>query len=76
MVAAETDRDFAPDTDFATGARRLAGLATRAFGWSPQVFWSATPAELAAILATEDATAAIPLGRTELAQLMERDAHG
>jgi hypothetical protein len=51
-------------------------IATRAFGWAPQIFWNATPAELAAILAPDNAEAALPLGRTELTQLMERDAHG
>jgi uncharacterized phage protein (TIGR02216 family) len=61
---------------FAPGARRLAGLACRAFGWTPDTFWNATPAELAAILATDETDAAPPLGRDELAQLMERDANG
>lgn len=61
---------------FAPGARRLAGLATRAFGWPPDTFWHATPAELAAILAPDELAAAPSLGRSELAQLMERDAHG
>ncbi len=65
---------------FAASAARLAGLATRAFGWTPDAFWHATPAELAAILATDDAAHPAPLGRGELAELMaklmEPDAHG
>ena len=65
---------------FAEGAVRLAGLATRAFGWTPDAFWQATPAELAAILATSESAAPAPLGRGELAELMaklmEPDAHG
>lgn len=37
---------------FAEGAGRLAGLAGVAFGWSPDAFWRATPAELAALVRT------------------------
>lgn len=36
---------------FADAAGRLAGLAGVAFGWSPDRFWAATPAELAALVA-------------------------
>ncbi|WP_267387541.1 phage tail assembly chaperone [Sphingomonas sp. GC_Shp_3] len=36
---------------FALAAGRLAGLAGVAFGWSPDRFWNATPAELAALVA-------------------------
>lgn len=35
---------------FAEGAGRLAGMAGAAFGWSPDAFWRATPAELAALV--------------------------
>ena len=35
---------------FAEAAARLAGLAGALIGWRPGEFWSATPAELAAIL--------------------------
>ncbi len=35
---------------FAARARRLAGLAGRLFGWAPETFWSATPAELGALV--------------------------
>lgn len=37
---------------FAEGAARLSGLAGVAFGWSPDAFWRATPAELAALVRT------------------------
>jgi len=36
---------------FGPAAGRLAGLAGVAFGWSPDRFWAATPAELAALVA-------------------------
>jgi hypothetical protein len=36
---------------FGPGAGRLGGLAARLLGWRPHEFWSATPAELAAVLA-------------------------
>ncbi|ONF94887.1 phage tail assembly chaperone [Sphingomonas jeddahensis] len=35
---------------FAEGAGRLAGMAGAAFGWSPDAFWRATPAELGALV--------------------------
>lgn len=57
---------------FAAGALRLAGLTARALGWRPDDFWSATPAELAAILAPEAGGEIAPLSRGELETLMER----
>ena len=36
--------------EFAAGATRLAGLAGALLGWRPDDFWTATPAELAAVL--------------------------
>ena len=59
---------------FSENAARLAGLVPRLLGWSPDAFWSATPAELAAILAPEPS--AETLARTELETLMERDRDG
>lgn len=56
---------------FAEAALRLSGLAARALGWPPDLFWQATPAELAAILSPPPADA--PLGRTELNRMMEQD---
>lgn len=61
---------------FVATAPRLAGLAARGLGWVPDTFWNATPAELAASLTAEAASELAPLGRHELAQMMERDAHG
>ncbi|TIX49379.1 phage tail assembly chaperone [Alteraurantiacibacter aquimixticola] len=61
---------------FAAGARRLAGLATRQFGWTPDQFWHCTPAELAAILTIENPASEDPLSRSELAALMERENNG
>jgi uncharacterized phage protein (TIGR02216 family) len=37
--------------DFAGAAARLAGQAGVLFGWMPETFWRATPAELAALVA-------------------------
>lgn len=36
---------------FAVAARRLAGAAGAVLGWTPDVFWRATPAELAVVVA-------------------------
>ncbi|MGR6330428.1 phage tail assembly chaperone [Sphingomonas sp. XXL09] len=35
---------------FAVAATRLAGMAGVTLGWPPDVFWQATPAELAAVV--------------------------
>lgn len=37
--------------DFGAAATRLAGFAGAALGWPPDMFWRATPAELAAVVA-------------------------
>jgi uncharacterized phage protein (TIGR02216 family) len=58
---------------FTDGAARLAGLVPRLFGWPPDAFWNATPAELAAILAPEAGGEPAPLSRGELDRLMERE---
>jgi Phage tail assembly chaperone protein, TAC len=57
---------------FGSGALRLSGLAARLFGWRPDAFWSATPAELAAMFVPLDPQAR-PFGRADLSRLMERD---
>lgn len=62
--------------DFGSAALRLAGLAGLHFGWTPAVFWDATPAELGALV-----TAALPaggggLGSAELARLMKEHPDG
>jgi uncharacterized phage protein (TIGR02216 family) len=58
---------------FAVAAGQLAGVAGRFLGWRPDEFWSATPAELAAILMPVEGDCASPLGRAELTRLMEHD---
>lgn len=60
---------------FARSAEQLAGLTTRAFGWSPEQFWTATPAELAAIFSAEVAPSGAPLSRREFDTLLERENH-
>jgi uncharacterized phage protein (TIGR02216 family) len=57
---------------FADVAVRLAGFAGLWFGWSPDTFWQATPAELAGLAnaAGGDAGTAPPDAGT-LARLME-----
>ena len=49
-------------------ATRLAGLAGMLFGWSPETFWSATPAELAALVGAAAGDRPAPV---DLAGLME-----
>ena len=61
---------------FGDAAARLAGTVPLLLGWEPDIFWNATPAELAAILAPEAAGAPAPLSRKEFDRLMERDRDG
>lgn len=61
---------------FAAAAGRLAGIIPRALGWQPQAFWDATPAELAAIFASDDQPPGEPLTRSELVTLLERERNG
>jgi uncharacterized phage protein (TIGR02216 family) len=61
---------------FAGGAVRLAGLVPRLLGWTPGQFWSATPAELAAILGPNEAGGERSLSRAELDHMLERESHG
>lgn len=58
---------------FAAAAGQLAGIAGRFLGWRPDEFWNATPAELATILLPPQGLGETPLGRAELARLMEQD---
>lgn len=57
---------------FAASALTLIPLAARALGWTPDTFWAATPADLAAALADPAAPAA-PLTRADLDHLLEHD---
>lgn len=61
------------EDSFGAHARRLSGLATRLIGWPPDIFWNATPAELAAILDPHAADADRPLSRTDLYKMLERE---
>ncbi len=62
---------------FTDQAARLAGVIPAMVGWRPDDFWSATPAEVAAILHPPESTGAgESLNRAELNRLMERDGHG
>ena len=56
---------------FAAAAARLAGLAGVLLGWSPEVFWRATPAELRTVLEALAGPGERPVERGELARLME-----
>ena len=62
--------------EFAEAASRLAGAAALLFGWRPDEFWRATPAELAAVLAAMKDETAPAIGRAELERLMEAHPDG
>lgn len=62
-----------PERRFGPGAARLAGLAARMFGWLPDQFWLATPAELAAALSPYRDESGEPLARDDLTRMMERE---
>lgn len=58
---------------FADGALRLAGFSGAVLGWSPDVFWRATPAELAAVVTalTGDIAAPGPPDAATIRRLQE-----
>lgn len=53
---------------FSEQARRLAGLAGVLFGWRPEEFWNATPAELAALMEALSGAGEV---RVDVARLQE-----
>lgn len=55
---------------FGARAAALSGQASLLLGWRPAEFWSATPAELHAIVAEMTPTAQVQLGRDELSAMM------
>lgn len=57
---------------FGRSAHLLAGHMARLFGWRPDEFWRATPADIAAVLGPPDASPR-PLDRATFDQLMERE---
>ncbi|WP_414713618.1 phage tail assembly chaperone [Sphingomonas sp.] len=61
---------------FADAAVRMAGQAGVLFGWGPDRFWRATPAELAALVAVIASEDGAPLGSQDLAAMQERDPDG
>ena len=57
---------------FGEAAAKLAGMTGALFGWSPDAFWRATPAELASIVAAlAGDSAPAPPTHDEIAALME-----
>jgi uncharacterized phage protein (TIGR02216 family) len=62
--------------DFAAAASRLAGLAGALLGWRPEEFWTATPAELAAVFAAMAGEEPAPLSAADLTRLKERFPDG
>ena len=50
-------------------------MAARLLGWTPDTFWNATPAELAASIGPVEQADAPP-SRDEIAAMIERDRNG
>ncbi len=61
---------------FAGAAARMGGLAGVAFGWAPDAFWAATPAELAALVQAVRGDAPDPCDTATMATLKERFPDG
>jgi hypothetical protein len=61
---------------FAAAARALAGQTALLLGWRPPEFWTATPAELAAIFAAKADLAPRGVVRNDFSELLERDRDG
>jgi uncharacterized phage protein (TIGR02216 family) len=61
---------------FAEAAVRLAGLAALRLGWPPDIFWNATPAELAAIVRAGAEDAPEPVDARALRALLEENPDG
>ncbi len=57
--------------NFSERAAMLAGQAGVAFGWTPELFWAATPAELAALVRAVVGEDVAPPDRATIAKLME-----
>lgn len=64
--------------DFTGAATRLAGIVGALFGWRPHEFWTATPAELAALFTAfrEEGQGGVPAARSDLDRLMENFPDG
>ena len=61
---------------FTVAATRLAGLTGRLLNWSPEWFWQATPAELAAVLFADGESGASGIDRQPIDTMMERERDG
>lgn len=61
---------------FSDRAVRLAGLATALFGWRPEEFWAATPAELAAVLDALSPEGSTSADASTIGRLMEQFPDG
>ena len=57
---------------FSEAAARLAGVTGALLGWRPDEFWSATPAELGAVLEAMLGAEGEGASRGDLERLMER----
>lgn len=65
------------DRRFGLAALMLAGVMARVAGWRPDDFWSATPADAAAVLAGwREGDAATGMDRTVLKAMMEQCPDG
>ncbi len=63
-----------PTARFAESAARLFGQCALMMGWRPDEFWSATPAEVAAIFAAvQGPRADAGVSRADLDRMMEQD---
>ncbi|KQN35319.1 phage tail assembly chaperone [Sphingomonas sp. Leaf38] len=54
---------------FADSAGRLAGFAGAVLGWAPEMFWRATPAELAGVVSALTGEAETPPDASTIARL-------
>ncbi len=61
---------------FSASAARLAGMAGALLGWTPDIFWAATPTELAAILDALSPPVESPPDAPTLSRLMEQFPDG
>lgn len=62
--------------NFGEGAVRLAGRCGVLLGWTPETFWTATPAELAALVNALVPEAADPPDGAMMARLKEQFPDG
>ncbi len=61
---------------FGDAAARLAGLAGVMFGWSPEAFWRATPAELGVLVRAVVGEDVDPPDAATIARLQEAHPDG